>query len=130
MKQLVVGLVATLATGVAFAQQQPVVLAHAESQGVTVNGQAVPAANSLGAVAGDVVAVTSGEAKVTYANGCSVTVTPAAPYRIQAKGPRCASPAKAAASDNKYYWAIGAGLAVVVGIASGGGGGDDAPSSP
>ena len=129
MKQLVVGLVAVFAMGAAFAQQ-PSVLAHAGSEGVTVNGQAVPATNSLGAVAGDVVAVGSGEAKVTYANGCSVTVTPAASYRILAKAPRCASPAKAAASDTKYYWIAGGAAVALVALASGGGGGDDAPSSP
>ena len=128
MKQLVVGLIATLATGAAFAQQ-PTVLAHAKSEGVTVAGTAVPAASSKGAVPGDVVSVASGEARVTFANGCIITVTPAASFTVPAQPPVCASPSKAAATDNKYYWIAGAAAVVAVGLASGGGD-DDKPSSP
>lgn len=128
MKQLVVGLIATLATGAAFAQQ-PTVLAHAKSEGVTVSGRAVPAASSMGAAPGDVIAVASGEAKVTYANGCSVTVTSAASYTVEAKPPVCANPPKAAATDTKYYWGVGAGVVAAAALA-GGGGGEDKPSSP
>lgn len=128
MKQLVVGLIATLATGAAFAQQ-PTVLAHAESEGVTVSGKAVPAASSAGAMPGDVVAVGSGEARVTFANGCTITVSPGAAFTVPAVAPKCATPPKAAATDTKYYWAIGAGVAVAAALASGGGG-EDKPSSP
>ena len=128
MKQLVVGLIATLATGAAFAQQ-PTVLAHAKSEGVTVSGKAVPAASSAGAMPGDVIAVGSGEARVTFANGCIITVTPASTYTVPAQPPVCASPSKAAATDAKYYWIAGAAAVVAVGLASGGGD-DDKPSSP
>lgn len=128
MKQLVVGLIATLATGAAFAQQ-PTVLAHAKSEGVTVSGRAVPAASSAGATPGEVIQVAAGEAKVTYANGCSVTVAAGAPYTVEAQPPVCANPPKAAATDTKYYWAVGAGVAAAAALA-GGGGGDDKPSSP
>ena len=131
MKQLVVGLIATLATGAAFAQQ-PTVLAHAKAEGVTVAGTAVPAASSKGAAPGDVVTVASGEARVTFANGCIITVTPASTYTVPAQPPVCASPSKAAATDAKYYWIAGAAAVVAVGLASGGGGdgGGDKPSSP
>ena len=128
MKQLVVGLIATLATGAAFAQQ-PTVLAHAKSEGVNISGRAVPAASSMGAAPGDVISVASGEAKVTYANGCTVTVTSAGAYTVLPVAPKCATPAKAAASDNQYYWAVGAGVAAAAALV-GGGGGDDKPSSP
>lgn len=128
MKQLILGLIATFAAGSAFAQQ-PMVLAHAKSEGVTVNGQAVPAASSVGASVGDVVAVAKGEAKVTYANGCAVTVTVNAPYTVAPVAPQCASPSKIASTDAKYYWGVGAGVLVAGALASGGGG-DDKPSSP
>lgn len=128
MKQLVVALIAALSVGTVAAQDQPTVLAHAEAQGVTVNGSAIPAASSLGAKPGDVIAVAAGEARVTFANGCTVTIPAGAPYTVPASAPPCASPSRNASTDLQYYWATGAGLAVAAGLVRGAG--DDKPSSP
>jgi hypothetical protein len=137
MKHLIAGLVATLAIGSA-AAQQPTTLVHAvggvkvEVTGAAkVGDKTIAPGSSFGAKAGDVVVVSSGKAKVTYSNGCSVTVDSTVPYTIRDKDPVCKAPAVAASSDTKYYlMAGGAALLLGAGAGGGGGGGDDKPSSP
>ena len=137
MKHLIAGLVATLAIGSAAAQQPTTLVRASGSVQVQVTGaakvgdQTVASGSSFGAKAGDVVVVSSGKARITYSNGCSVTVDSTAPYTISAKNPVCHSPAVAASSDTKYYMmAGGAALLLGAGAGGGGGGGDDKPSSP
>lgn len=136
MKQLILGLVATLAMGSALAQQ-PTTLVRAigdvqveVSGAAEVGGQAVASGSSFGAKAGDKVVVSDGTAKVTYANGCTVMVEADVPYTISEKAPACRKPAVAASSDTKYYLAAGGIGLLLAGAAGGGGGGDDKPSSP
>jgi len=136
MKQVILGLAATLAIGSAAAAPQPTTLVRANGavqvqvSGVAnVAGQTVAEDSSFGAKAGDIVNVTSGTATVTYANGCSVKIDNTTAYTISAKAPNCHSPATTASSDTKYYMMAG-GAALLLGAGAGGGGGDDKPSSP
>ncbi|MFC5577703.1 hypothetical protein ACFPOA_06750 [Lysobacter niabensis] len=138
MKQLILGLVATLAMGSAFAQQPTALVRAKGAVQVEVSGTAkvgdheVASGASYGAKAGDMVVVSKGTAKVTYANGCAVTVEADVPYTISEKAPVCRAPAVAASSNTKYLAAGGIGL-LLAGAAGGGGGGggdDDKPSSP
>ena len=137
MKQLILALVATLAVGSAVAQQ-PTTLVRAKGEvQVQVSGTAkvgsqdVASGASFGAKPGDVVVVAEGTAKVTYANGCAVTVEAAEPYTISEEEPTCRAPVKVASSDTKYYLMAGGAALLLVGAAGGGGGGgDDKPSSP
>jgi hypothetical protein len=137
MKQVILGLAATLAIGSAAAAPQPTTLVRANGavqvqvSGVAnVAGQTVSEDSSFGAKAGDVVNVTNGTATVTYANGCTVKVDNTTSYTISAKVPNCHSPVTTASSDTKYYMMAG-GAALLLGAgAGGGGGGDDKPSSP
>ena len=90
MKQLVMGLAvsALFLAGQALAQAPyPAVLVHADAGTVSVQGNAVAANSSAGANAGDTVAVTDGQATVTYSNGCEVKVTGA--YQVLANAPVC-----------------------------------------
>jgi len=137
MKQLILGVVATLAIGTAAAQQQPDVLVRSKggvtvqaSGSVRVGDREVPSDSSLGAKAGDVVSVSSGVAKVTYDNGCTVKVEVGKPYTISEKAPVCRSPAVASSSDTKYYLMAGGAAALLVAGAGASGGSDDKPSSP
>ena len=59
----------------------------------------------------------------------TTSYTPPYAYTVLPVAPKCATPARAAASDNQYYWAVGAGVAAAAALV-GGGGGDDKPSSP
>ena len=138
MKQLILALVATFAVGSAVAQQ-PTTLVRAKGEvqvqvtgSAKVGSQDVASGASFGAKAGDVVVVADGTAKVTYANGCSVTVVPSAPYTISEQAPTCRAPTTVASSDSKYYLMAGGAALLLVGAAGGGGGGgdDDKPSSP
>jgi hypothetical protein len=137
MKQVIFGLVATLAVGTAAAQQPNALVRSNGGVTVQVSGtaqvgdRAVPSDSSLGAKAGDVVNVSSGIAKVTYDNGCTVKVEAGKPYTIREKAPVCRSPAVASASDTKYYlMAGGAAALLIAGAGAGGDKGDDKPSSP
>lgn len=140
MKQLILGVIATLAVGSALAQQ-PAALVRSKGSvqvqlvagAARVGDQAVAANSSYGAQAGDIVTVTDGSAKVTYGNGCVVTVTETAPYTIQAKDPMCRGGDTASSGGNTYAIAGGVAALLLVGAAAGGGGGDggdDKPSSP
>jgi hypothetical protein len=137
MKKLIVALVATFAVGSAFAQQ-PSALVRSKggvqvqvvSGSAQVSGKTIQADSSFGAGAGDIVTVTDGAAKVTYSNGCAVTVTAKAPYTIKATDPVCTGEGAVASTDTKYYLMGGGAAALLLLGASGGGGGDDKPSSP
>jgi hypothetical protein len=136
MKQLVVGLVATFAIGGAFAQQTPDALVTAKGGEVQVQATGnvqigttnVPSGSSAGAKVGDVITVTDGSARITYANGCSVSISPGVPHTIGAAPETCPTPSKRA-SDMTTKYALGAGAVVAAGVAAVGSGGDDEPSS-
>ena len=133
MKQLAMGLAVSalfFAAQPALAQApNPQVLVHADSGTVTVQGKAVAAKSSAGANAGDTIAVSGGQATVTYANGCAVTVTDQ--YQISATAPVCTG--VVSGGGDGHIVAAGLGAIALVGVAvggGGGGGGDDTPSSP
>lgn len=130
MKQLVMGLAvsALFLAGQALAQApNPAVLVHADAGTVSVQGNAVAANSSAGANAGDTVAVTDGQATVTYSNGCAVKVT--GQYQVLAKAPVCTG--TVSGGGDGHLVAAGLGAIALVGVAVGsGGGGSDNPSSP
>lgn len=121
---------AVFASGAAVAQDvpKPQILVHADAGNVQVGGAAVTPDTSVGVNAGDTITVSQGQATVTYANGCSITVTGS--YVAAATAPACHGASVATASGGlKVAGALGA--LVLVGVAVGsGGGGDDRPSSP
>jgi hypothetical protein len=129
MKQVVLGLVLTLAAGTAAAQSNPATIVAVDGDAM-VGSTTVASGKSFGANVGDVVTVNGGTAKVTYSNGCTVTVDANSSYTIADKAPVCRSPAVAASSDTRYYLMAGGAAALLVAGAAGGGGGDDKPSSP
>ena len=114
MKQVILGLAATLAIGSA-AAQQPSSLVRAKGEvtvevtgSAKVGNHAVPSGSSFGAKAGDAVNVDSGTAKVTYDNGCTVVVEAGSPYTIADKAPACRKPAAlVGSSSTKYYLMAG-----------------------
>lgn len=109
--------------------ENPATLVRADSGAVTVQGAKVTNESSTGAQTGDVVTVTDGQATLTFANGCSVTVHDT--YTVPATAPLCrgAAPVAAGRGDGALV-AAGIGALVLVGVAVGGGGGSDRPSSP
>jgi len=137
MKHVILGLVATLSIGTAAAQQPNVLVRSKGEVTVEVSGSArvgdreVPTNSSVAAKAGDVVSVSSGSAKVTYGNGCTVKVELDQPYTVNEKAPVCRTPAVASSSNTKYYlMAGGAAALLLAGAGAGGSSDDDRPSSP
>jgi hypothetical protein len=137
MKHVILGLVATFAIGTAAAQQPSalvrpngeVTVQMSGSGSAQVGDRAVPSDSRIEAKAGDVVTVSTGAAKVTYGNGCSVKVEAGKPYTIRDKDPACRAPVVASTST-KYYLMAGGAAALLAAAAGAGGGGDDRPSSP
>jgi hypothetical protein len=119
MKSLIVAVLALSVAGGAQAES-PKALVRADSGEVKVAGRSVEKAQSSGAEAGDVVAVTGGEARVTYSNGCTVKVTDS--YTVEKTPPaKCAALVTAGSSGN--HGKVGAGIAIAAGalaLASGG----------
>jgi hypothetical protein len=110
---------------------KPTSLVHADGGVVQLHGAAVPAEQSMGANAGEIVDVTNGKATITFANGCAVKVE-GRQYTIPAQAPVCHTGMVPATGDGKLV-ALGVAGAVAVGLAVGGSGGgnnSDPPSSP
>jgi hypothetical protein len=107
-------------------QPNPTSLVHADTGAVQLHGTAVPAQQSMGANAGEVVDVTNGKATITFNNGCAVTVA-GRRYTIPALAPACSIATVPAKGDGKLV-ALGVAGAVAVGLAVGGGGGGDTPT--
>jgi len=139
MKHVILGLAATFAIGTAAAQQPSALVRSNGEVTVQVSGsgsaqvgnRAVPSDSSIGAKAGDLVTVSSGTAKVTYGNGCSVKVEVGDLYTIRDKDPVCRAPI--VASTNTKYYLMAGGAAALLAAAAGAGSGDsndDRPSSP
>lgn len=136
MKQVILGLAATLAIGSAAAQQpNTLVLAKGEvtvqvTGSAQVGDQAATPDSSFVAKAGDAVRVANGIAKVTYGNGCAVTVKAGSVYTIAEKSPVCRKAAVASSSSTKYYLMAGGAAALLAAGTAASRDDDDRPSSP
>ena len=84
----------------------------------------------VGANAGEIVNANSGQATITFDNGCAVKVQ-GREYTIPAQAPVCHTGVIPVTGDGQLV-ALGVAGAVALGLAvgSGGGGGNDRPSSP
>lgn len=127
LKRIAIGLAAVLAVGSVSAQSLPTVgaLVYAEAGTVAVQGAEVAVASSVAAAAGDLVTVTSGQATITYSNGCATTVSDK--YEILAVMPTCKNGVIEAQGDGMLI-AGGVGAAALVGTAVSGGDSDKASS--